>query len=173
MQEKQITNAYKNPSQKLSPRELRAVAEARELLQTIHNPSPEEIEQLILTVPANYREMAIQIAAEQFVTAIKVHILQLTMTYCQQVEKEGISSEDRDETLRDVEADVHEIMTLNQRLDIDSVEKLFKLGTMVVNVMKLGHSKNAEETERSLYTIPGMYQGWLERIRLMREEQSE
>jgi hypothetical protein len=63
-------------------------------------------------------------------------------------------------------------MHLNRCLDIDTVEDLCKLGTVAVHVTNLSHFNTAEETERSLYTIPGMYRSWLKRAHLIREEQS-
>jgi hypothetical protein len=106
--------------------------------------------------------MAIQAVGEQFVFAMKLHILQLTALFYQQAEAEGISPEDRDETLQDVEADLREMMTLDQRLKIDSVGDLFKLGTIATGIMNFGHFKIAEETKGSLYSLPNLYQSWLE-----------
>lgn len=170
MQDKQMTNADESRPQTLSSRELHLVSEIERLLQTISVISPKTIEQIIFAFSTNYREMAIQMAMEQFVAAMRSHVFQLAVTYYQQAEKEGISAQYRDKTWQDVEADTYGIMTLNQRLEVDTVENLFKLGTIAVNVMNLSYFNTAEETESSLYTIPGMYQSWLKQAHLIREK---
>lgn len=173
MQDKQTTNTQQNYPQALSPRELQRIADLKELWQGRCNPSPDEIEQLILTLPGKFRELAVQAVAEQFILSIKLHLLQLAATFCNQVQKEGYEGyyeSEPDETLHDNEASFHEIFTLNQRLNIDSVEKLFKLGTVAVNVMGLCHSETTDVTESSLYTIPALYQGWLEKMSLLKDK---
>ena len=173
MQDKQITHTYKNPPQAFSLRERSTIAEIKELWLTTQDLSPESMEQLILTLPASYRQVAFQAIAKQFANAMTLHILQLVAIYRQQAGKEGISSEDQEETLGDIDADIYEIMNLDQRLHINSVEDLFKLGKITANIMKLSHFNCAEETEDSLYSIPGLYQGRLEREHLFEEEQLE
>lgn len=180
MQERQRAEDYYNEYlqceedlQALSFHEHYTLIKAREFLQGLNVPPPEAIEQMVSTLPAKYRQMAMQAVVEQFVLSMKWHILQLAALFYRQAEAEGISAEDRDETLQDVEADLREIMTLDQRLKIDSVRDLFKLGAITTGIIKLSHSKRAEETEGSLYSLPDLYQGWLEDAHLFREEQPE
>ena len=170
MQDKQTTNAQQNYPQALSPRELQRIADLKELWQGRCNPSPDEIEQLILTLPGKFRELAVQAVAEQFILSIKLHLLQLAATFCSQVQKEGYEGyyeNEPYETLHDNEASFHEIFTLNQRLNIDSVEKLFKLGKLAVHVMGMSHSDTVDETESALYSMPALYQAWFERASLL------
>jgi hypothetical protein len=171
MQDKQITNMYENHPQILSSRELRLIAKSEEPLQTTRDISLKDILQLILILPANYREMAIQTIAEQYVTAIRLRTLQLVALFYQHAEEEGVSVEDRFETLQDIEAGIQEIMTLNQRLNIDSMEKFFSLGKLAVSIKDITQSDTAEEAQRALYSISSICLGTLERDHLITEEQ--
>jgi hypothetical protein len=173
MQDKQITNIHEYRSQHLSSDERYFAVKNKEAYQTIPNPSSEEIEKFILTLPAPYREKAIQAIAQRYINAMKLHVLQLVTIFCEQAEKEGISEKYLDESLQNIEDEVDEIMTLDQRLKIDSVEKLYWLGLIAANLSSLSHFRSAEETESSLYAIYGLYQGMLERKHLLNKEQSE
>ena len=59
MQDKQTTNTPQNYPQALSPRELQRIADLKELWQGRCSPSPDEMEQLILTLPGEFRELAV------------------------------------------------------------------------------------------------------------------
>lgn len=162
MQDERITNAYRDHPQTLLPRELRAVAEAKGLLQAICDISPEAIEQLILALPMQYREMAIQAAAEQFVIAMRLQTLQLVALFYQQAEREGISAEDRDETLQDVEADIHSLGDLIHKLVVNTPEALARIGEITVGVRGLSQCSSAENVQSWLYDVSSVYQDTLE-----------
>lgn len=165
----------KNYVPAFSPGERYRIAQSKIPWQTARENflSPDELEQLILTLPTHYREVAIHTVATYFLTIIQLHILQLIAKFSYKASAEGISLEERDGTLQDIEVDVQEIMNLDQWLTIDSVDKLFQLGTIIVNVMNLSHSDTAEEAQSSLYAIPGLLHGWFERTHLFRGDQPE
>lgn len=159
-------------NQAVSSREQRLVEQVKkQLFDThIHTLSPEVIEQCLLTLPEKYQKMAIDTVAEQFVTLMKIHVLHTAAKFYQQAEIEGIDEIERDETLEEVEADIYDIMTLNQRLVIDTLGDLFKLGKITINVRDLSQCDNAEEAQRGLYNLPVIYQGRLEREHLTKKE---
>jgi hypothetical protein len=170
MQDKQITNIHEYRSQHLSSDERYFAVKNKEAYQTIPNPSSEEIEKFILTLPAPYREKAIQAIAQRYINAMKLHVLQLVTIFCEQAEKEGISEKYLDESLQNIEDEVDEIMTLDQRLKIDSVEKLYWLGLIATSTSSRSYCRSAEDTESNLYGLPGLYQSMLEHKHLLNEE---
>jgi hypothetical protein len=168
MPEKQRTNDQKNHLRPLPSHERYLVAEITKALQAITNSSPEYIEQLILTIPAQCREAAIRLAAQQFVHSMTLHMLQLATTFHRHAEEEGIEEDERDATLQDVKENISAILELNRALEIDSVESLHKLGTITVSIIDLSHFSTAEEAQSTLYALPGIYEGWLERAHLFK-----
>jgi hypothetical protein len=171
MQEKQRTNDQKNHLRPLPSHERYLVAEIKKAFQALTNSSPEQIEQLILTIPAQCREAAIRLAAQQFVYSMTLHLLQLATTFHQHAEEENMDEDERDETLRDVKENITAILELNRVLEIDSVESLHKLGTITMSIIDLSHFSTAEEAQSTLYALPGIYEGWLERAHLFKKEQ--
>lgn len=137
MQDRREIHEQRNYSQDFSSHDRRDIAEIKAPLQAAWDLSSDALEQLILTLPAGYREMVIRAVAEQFVIAMRLHMLQVVALFYQYAEKEGISAEDREETLQDVEADIQEVMALNQKLSISSVENLLRPGKITASVKNL------------------------------------
>jgi hypothetical protein len=170
MQSKQFQNSCQNSQCTLSPRELYSLAEIKQQLETLGYPLSEAIEQFIMLVP-DLRKEAIQFVTRQFVFAMELHLLQMTVTFYQQANRGGFDKELIEGTIEDVKAEFSKVFEIDQQIYVDSMGKLFKLGKITEHIMGFSHFASAEETQRSLYAIPGLYQGWLKRAQLFREEQ--
>lgn len=173
MQQRRQINEQESHLRALPSQEIYQATEIKKQFQTLPDFSPEQIEQLILTVPAQFRETAIRLVAQQFVHSMILHMLQFATIFYQHAEAEGIHVEERDETLQDVQMDLADILALSQRLHVDSVDSLFRLGIITTSIINLSHFDTAEEAQSTLYAIAGLYQGWLERAHFFKEEQSE
>lgn len=172
MNDEQATNHHANDPQAVSSREQRLVEQIQKQLVETHLLSSEAITQFLLSLPEKYQQMAIHTIAEQFVTDIKIHLLHMVARFYQQATAEGMDDNECNDTLEDVEADIHDIMMLNQRLAVGTFGDLFKLGKITTNVRDLSQSESAEGAQRGLYSVPAIYQGRLEREHLTREEVS-
>ncbi|HEU5381052.1 MAG TPA: hypothetical protein VFV38_36980 [Ktedonobacteraceae bacterium] len=161
-----------NNQEVVSSREQRLIQQIKkQLLNTYNLNLPfETVEQFFSALPEKYRKMAIQVLAEQLVTSMKFHLLHTVATFHQQAGEEGIDKEERNETLEEAEADIHDIMTLSHRLTINTLGDLFKLGKITASVQNLSQSDSAEEAQRWLYNLPTVYQGRLEREHLTEKE---
>jgi len=167
MQEKQRTNDQKNHLRSLPSHERYLVAEITKALQAITNSSPEYIEQLILTIPAQCREAAIRLAAQQFVHSMTLHMLQLATTFHRHAEEEGIEEDERDATLQDVKIEAYSLMDLTRRLAVDTLETLVRLAEITESIQDLSQCRSAEEMHSWLYDLPVIYQESLEREQLV------
>lgn len=167
MQNKQQTNAHKNHLRSLPPHERYLVAEVKKVFQAIPAFSPEQMEQLILTIPAQCREMAIRLAGQQLVYSMTLHMLQLATAFYQYAETEGIDEDERDETLQDIKADLDLFMDLARRLAVDTPETLARLAEITASIQNLSQCRSAEEMQSWLYDLPVIYQESLEREQLL------
>jgi hypothetical protein len=113
--------------------------------------------------------MGIHAIAERFVNTPQIHALQIIATFYQQSLDEGIDAEERDETLKDVEANTYHLMMLNKQLAVNSLETLLRLGKITASVQDLSQSDNAEEAQRWMYKLPNIYQSRLEQEHLTRK----
>ncbi len=144
------------------------VERIEELWENTSLPSPDDLKQILATLPEPYKTMGIQAIAEQFVNTIQLHLLQTIARFYQQAENEGIDAKERDETLKDVELNTYQLMTLNKQLTINSLERLLRLGEITASVQELSQCDNAEEAQRWMYKLPNIY-----RVRLEKERLSE
>jgi hypothetical protein len=110
--------------------------------------------------------MAIHTIAEQFANTIQLHALQNIAIFYQQALDEGIDAEERDETLKDVEANTYHLMMLDKQLAVNSLETLLRLGKITASVQDLSQCDNAEEAQRWMYKLPNIYQSRLEQEHL-------
>ena len=167
MSDEQTSGFSDNNNQTVSSREQRLVEEIKEQLQKSLEPTPELLEHILLGLPEKYR--TIHALAERFANSMKLHLLDIAAHFYQSAEEDGISAEERDETLQDVEADACNIMALNQQLAVDTLVDLFKLGKITVAAQGLTQYDDAEDAQQYLYNLPAIYQGRLEREHLTRE----
>jgi len=167
MQEKQRTNDQKNHLRPLPSHERYLVAETKKAFQAITSSSPEQIEQLILTIPAQCREAAIRLAAQQFVYSTTLHMLQLASAFYQHAEEEDMDEDERDATLQDVKMEAYSLMDLTRRLAVDTPETLARLAEITESIQDLSQCRSAEEMHSWLYDLPVIYQESLEREQLV------
>jgi hypothetical protein len=134
-----------------------------------HLSSPDTLKQILVTLPEPYKTMGIQAIAEQFVNIIRFHLLQTIATFYQQAVDEGIDTEERDETLKDIEVDVYHLMMLNRQLSVNSLEMLLRLGKITASIQDLSQCDSVEEAQRWIYKLASIYQGRLEQERLAKK----
>ena len=118
---------------------------------------PEEIEQFIMLIPAQ-REEALQTIAEQFVAAMKLHLLRITVIFYQRAEQEGIAEEERDETLQGTREELHNFGGLTYKITVNTLEALARLGEITVSILDLSQCSSAEAAQSWLYDLPVIYQ---------------
>lgn len=171
MQDKRIAHHYEENSRALSPLELRQLAKSEEPLQTICDLSSKENTQLITMLPVKFRKFAIQSIVEQYMTAMKLHALQLAALFYRRAEEEEIDAEDRDEILQDMEEGVAKIVALSQQVQAYSIEDFFKLGTIVASAIGLTQAETAEEAVNSLDDFFVICQGRLEQAYLLEKNE--
>lgn len=170
MQDKSRVNASENHTQAASAHEQHLREQIQKYLSDTPMPSPNEIKQLLSSLPASYQEMAIHTVAEQFVAAMKFHLLHIAANFYQQAEDENIDVKERDATLQDVETNIHDIASLTQRLNVDTLRNLFKLGKITASASDLSKCDNAEKAQGWLYDLPAIYQGRLEQEHLVEKQ---
>lgn len=129
-------------------------------------PSADTIEQILVALPEPYKTMGVHAIAERFVNTLQLHALQIIATFYQQSLDEGIDTEEREETLKDVEANTYHLMILNKQLAVTSLETLLRLGKITASVQDLSQCDNAEEAQRWMYKLPNVYQSRLEQEHL-------
>jgi hypothetical protein len=168
MSDEQTVGASGDNNQTVLSHEQRLVAEVKEQLQKSSEPTPEALERMLLTLPEKYRTMAIRALAERFVNNMKLHLLDIAAHFYQSAGDEEISAEERDETLQDVEADIHSLMGLLHRLTVSRLETLSRLGVITASIEDLSQCDSAEDAQRWLYNLPKVYQQSLEREHLTR-----
>lgn len=170
MQNESRANASESHTQAASSHEQHLREQIQKYLSDTPIPSPEEIKQLLSSLPASYQEMAIHTIAEQFVAAMKFRLLQMAANFYQRAEDEDIDARERDATLQDVETDICNIVSLTQRLNVDTLKNLFKLGKITASAGDLSQYNNAEEAQGWLYDLPAIYQGRLEQEHLVEKQ---
>jgi len=137
-----------------------------ELWRNTSFPPADTFKQLLVTLPEPYKTMGMHAIAERFVNTIQLHALQIIVTFYQQSLNEGIDAEERDETLKDVEANTYHLMMLNKQLAVNSLETLLRLGKITASVKDLSQCDNAEEAQSWMYKLPNIYQSRLEQEHL-------
>lgn len=167
MSDEQIVNTDDN-RQAVSSYEQGFVEELDKQQHRIQNLSSENLKQMLLNLPNEYKAMAVGAMAEQLVNSIKLHLLHLAATYYRQAESEGIDPIERDAVLRDTETEIRRVLELNQNLSVHSYEDLFKLAKITAATQDLSQSKTADDAEGWLYNLPFIYTGRLEHERLAR-----
>lgn len=170
MQEKHMDDIRENHPQALTSEEMRLIREAKAQLQHLKSFPPHVIEQLLLDLPEQYREMAIQMVAEQFVMAMKWHVLQLSAIFAQAAEKEGMEEEECEELLQGMKASIQEIMNLSPLVNVDTLKALCKLGKLTVHAIGLSESTTLEEAQGWLDDLPVIYQDRLRDEHLIGKE---
>jgi hypothetical protein len=170
MQNESRANASESHTHAASSHEQHLREQIQKYLSDTPIPSPEEIKQLLSSLPASYQEMAIHTIAEQFVAAMKFRLLHMAANFYQRAEDEDIDARERDATLQDAETDICNIVSLTQRLNVDTLKNLFKLGKITASAGDLSQCDNAEEAQGWLYDLPAIYQGRLEQEHLIEKQ---
>lgn len=148
-----------------------------ELWQRPHQPSPERllnIIEFVVDFPEPYRTMAMAKVAEYLVDAMGLHYLDIMTTFRQKAEEEGIDTEERQDALQNIMADLYPtMMRLNRSVSIHSLDDLINLGNITFGLYGLSQVNSAERAQRWLYRLPRLYHDQLAQEHLISNPQGQ
>lgn len=156
----------RNKTEPMSVRSQRLLMHFKNQWSEKQEPSCELIQRLLADLPGPYRDMAITSLAERLVNDMKLHFLDIIATFYQKAEQEGIDEEEREETLRDIEADTLQLMELSKNISISSLDELLQLSNITSGLEMLSRSKDAESAQSWMYKLPALYQERVEQEHL-------
>lgn len=165
MQDRQLP-AQRNNQQSITTRSERLLQHLEDLWQNYQNPSFETLRRIISTLPEPYRTMGIEAIAERLVNDSKLHFLDIIATFYERAEQEGISTEERDETLQDASVDAFRFMQLSKQLSVNTLDGLLTLGNTTLGLLQLSRVNNAEDAQTWIYRLPVLYNNKMEQEHL-------
>ncbi len=161
MQEYQATSFQGNYSQEISQRTQLLVDSLKDLWSRPHTPSHEELNRIlnfIVHLPDPYRAPALTNIAENLVSSIGLHFLDILATFREKAEQEGIDAEEQEATLADSLTELFPLlMGLSKRIVVQSLDDLATLSAITIGLYGLSHAETAEQAQRWIYSLPKMY----------------
>ncbi len=164
MQDERIST----PEIDISTRGKRLLARLEEVWQFSHELTFETLQRIIVELPEEEQALGIEAIAEHLVSTMKLHFLDIVAMFRQKAEEEDISVQERDEVVQDVMPEAyHSIQKLGQQLAVKSVSDLVVLGNITLGLYTVSQVTSAEQAERWMYTLPGIYRDRLEHEHLI------
>jgi hypothetical protein len=167
MQDKQPP-MQRDDEQVMSLRTQQLIEHLEDAWKQSHELSLESLKGIISSLPEPYRTMSIATLADRLVNDMKLHMLDLLVTFYGKAEQEEIDTDERDETLQDILRDVSQLLLLNERLSVQSLDELLTLSNVTAGLRSLSAVDTAESAQRWLYKLPALYQNRLEQEHMMR-----
>ena len=169
MPDKQISTSG-NQVPEISPRKERLVKQIAQHLQNAADPSFEYLEEIIVILPEASLQQFIEAIAEHMVNTMSLHFfLDLVPTLTQHATEEGIGREEVAEILsdKDVLAGTQQLLDLNKRLAVHSLDELFRVEQITSGLRSLSNVTTAYDAQRWLYQLSAVYQNKLKREQLI------
>ena len=117
-----------------------------------------------------YEAAALKKVAEYMVSTMNLHLLNMLTIFRENAEQEGISVEDREETLNEVLPEIINLMEeISNRLSIQSLDDLATLVNITTRLEILSETDSADEAQNWLYELPSLYRARLQQGRLLRD----
>ena len=169
MQDKQITPS-ENHVPGFSLRRERLLEQIQQNLQHTTEPSFDHLVQIITALPEPYLQQFIEVIAERMVNTMQLHyLLDIIPTFSQNATREGIDEEEVVETLsdKDVLAGTQQLLDLNKRLAVYSLDNLFRIEQITRGLRSLSNVTTAYDAQRWVYQLSAVYQSKLKHEHLI------
>ena len=161
MQEYRVTSFQGNYGQEISQRTQILVDSLKDLWSRPHKPSQEELNRVldfVVHLIDPYRAAALTTIAENLVSSIGLHYLDILATFREKAEQEGIDAEEQEATLFDSMTELFPIlMGLSKRIVVQSLDDLATLSAITIGLYGLSHAETAEQAQRWIYSLPKVY----------------
>jgi len=161
MQEYRVTSYQGNYGQEISQRTQHLVDSLKDLWNRPHMPSHEELNRIfeyVVHFPDPYRAAAMTTIAENLVSNIGLHYLDILATFREKAGQEGIDTEEQEATLVDSMTELFPLlMGLSKRIVIRSLDDLATLSAITIGLYGLSHAETAEQAQRWIYSLPKVY----------------
>ncbi len=126
-----------------------------------HEPSfmmLERITTLVIRCQEPYRTMGLASIAQHLVNNMSLHFLDLVAAFQQNAVREGISAEEREETLNESITEFYpRMVNLGHSISVQSLEDLVTLSNITISLYGLSRADSAEKAQRWLYKLPKLY----------------
>lgn len=160
--------------EQLSPRNQRILEHLESAWQDQKDLSPDalkHITELVITFPEEYKNIGLRAIAGKVLSAMHLHLLELIETFQQNAEQEGISSEERDETLKYISPEIFSVMKkVSDQIVVQSLDDLVTLINITVSLRMLSRTDLAEDAQNWLFELPSLYYNRLVKEKLVVEK---
>ena len=161
MQEYPVTSFQDNYGQEISQRAQLLVDSLKGLWNRPHTTSQEEqnrILDFVVHLPNPYRAAALMAIAENLISSIGLHYLDLLATFREKAEQEDIDAKEQEATLVDSMTELFPLlMSLSKRIVVQSLDELATLSAITIGLYGLSHAETAEQAQRWIYSLPKVY----------------
>jgi hypothetical protein len=176
MQEYPITSFQGNYGQEILQRTQLLVESLKDLWNRPHSPSHEELNRIldfVVRLPNPYRAAALTTIAENLVSSIGLHYLDILATFREKAEQEGFDTEEQEATLVDSMTELFPLlMGLSKRILVQSLDDLATLSAITVGLYGLSHAETAEQAQRWIYSLPKVYMSQLAQEHMFAPQQT-
>lgn len=161
MQEHPVTSFQGNYGQEISQRTQLLLESLKDLWNRLLTPSHEELNRIldfVVRLPNPYHAAAFTTFAENLVSGIGLHYLDILATFREKSEQEGIDAEEQEATLVDCITELFPLlMGLSKRIVVQSLDDLATLSAITIGLYGLSHAETAEQAQRWIYSLPKVY----------------
>jgi hypothetical protein len=161
MQEYPVTSFQGNYGQEISQRAQLLVDSLKDLWNRPHTTPQEELNRIldfVVHLPNPYRAAALMTIAENLVSSIGLHYLDILATFREKAEQEDIDAEEQEATLVDSMTELFPLlMGLSKRIVVQSLDDLATLSAITIGLYGLSHAETAEQAQRWIYSLPKVY----------------
>ncbi len=175
MQDYRITPYQDNHGQEISQRTQHLVDSLKDLWNRPHTPSREELNRIlefVVHLPDSYRAAALTTIAENLVSSIGLHYLDILAIFREKAGQEGIDAEEQEATLVDSITELFPLlMGLSKRIVVQSLDDLATLSAITIGLYGLSHAESAEQAQRWIYSLPKVYMRQLTQEHLLANPQ--
>ncbi len=144
----------------------------RGVWEDVQPPSPSMLNRIMTFATSSpvshYKVAAFHKVADYMVSTMNLHLLNMLAIFTENAEMEGISTQDRDEILNEVQHEIWHIMgEISNRLSIQSLDDLVTFVNITVGLEMVSETESADSAQNWLYQLPVMYRGRLQQERLL------
>jgi|GEM_PF-1849351 len=175
MQDYGVTPYQDNQGQRISQRTQRLIDSLKDVWKQPHEVSHEELRRVlefVVHLPDSYRAEALTTIAENMVSSIGLHYLDILATFQEKAGQEGIDAEEQEATLVDSMTELFPLlMGLSKRIAVQSLDDLATLSAITIGLYGLSHAESAEQAQRWIYSLPKVYMRQLTQEHLLANPQ--
>jgi len=160
-----------NEEHSISLRSQQLISYLEDLWKRPYKPSPEILKRIIefLTqFPESYQMLGMTKIAEYLASSMSLHFLDIMAVFQQKAENEGMSREERIQTIQGVMPELFpEMMGISKQVLIRSLDDLVTLSNITFSLYTLSQVDTAEEAQSWMYELPVLYWRQLTQERLI------